>query len=150
MRLLQGSCTSPDRAAYFVEKTRVDALAIAVGNVHLLEGGKSSLDLELIRRIADKVNIPLVLHGGTGISEESMREAIASGICKINVGTILKRVFLNEIEHYMKQGMLDSENPHEIMGKGGEKDIFSRARQAMMMRVLSFMKVFMSEGKAKE
>ena len=145
-----GEPTDPDKAAYFVETTQIDALAIAVGNVHLLEGRKSNLDLALIRRIRSKVSVPLVLHGGTGMSAEGMREAITSGICKINVGTVLKRVFIDALREGLTEDGIDAIDLHEIMGKGGKYDILSRARYAMARQVLSFMEIFGSEGKAKE
>ncbi len=144
-----GELTDPDKAAYFVEQTGIDALAVAIGNVHLLEGKKSALDFELIKILRKKINVPLVLHGGTGIAPDSLKEAIALGMCKINVGTILKRVFINHIETYLRDNKTGSIDPHEIIGKGGAGDMLCGAREAMTEEIVKFIKVFGSEGKAK-
>jgi ketose-bisphosphate aldolase len=143
-----GTLTDPDKAAFFVAHTGVDALAVAIGNVHLLENGKASLDFELIRRILKKVSLPLVLHGGTGIAEADLKEAIALGMCKVNVGTSLKRTFLAFIDQYAKQYDLLGTDPHEIIGKGGASDMLTGAREAMTEEVIRYMKIFGSENRA--
>jgi fructose-bisphosphate aldolase, class II len=79
--------TDPDNVAHFVEATGVDFLAIAFGNAHGLYKGKPHLELDLVAEIRQRVNIPLVMHGGTGLSDEQFRSAIAAGICKINFAT---------------------------------------------------------------
>ena len=145
----EGEMTDPDQAAYFVEQTGIDALAVAVGNVHLLEGRKSGLDFELIKMLKKKIDVPLVLHGGTGISPESLKEAINLGMCKINVGTVLKRVFINAIRTYLNENKVDCIDPHEVVGKGGDQDMLCRARNAVTDEVVRFIKIFGSENKAK-
>jgi len=145
-----GTPTDPERAAYFVAQTSIDALEVAIGNVHLLESGKSSLDFDLVRRIQKCVNIPLVLHGGTGIAEADLKEAIALGMCKVNVGTSLKRTFLAFIEQYVKQHDLAGTDPHEIIGKGGPSDMLTGARDAMTEEVIRYIRIFGSENKAFE
>jgi ketose-bisphosphate aldolase len=144
----KGKMTDPDQAACFVEQTGIDALAVAVGNVHLLEGGKSALDFDLIKALRKKISVPLVLHGGTGISAENLKEAINLGMCKINVGTVLKRVFINSIHTYLMENKVDSIDPHEVIGKGGSKDMLCRARNAVTEEVVRFIKIFGSENKA--
>ena len=79
--------TDPQIVAHFVEATGVDFLAIAFGNAHGLYKGKPHLDLELVAEIRRKVNVPLVMHGGTGLSDQQFRAAIAAGINKINFAT---------------------------------------------------------------
>lgn len=145
----QGDLTDPDQAAYFAEQTGVDAVAVAVGNVHLLEGRKSELDLDLIKTLRERIKVPLVLHGGTGISEDSIKEAIKLGICKINVGTVLKRVFINTICSYLKENNVENMDPHDVVGKGGNLDILCKARNNVAKEVIKFIKIFGSEGKAK-
>lgn len=81
--------TDPDTVERFVSETGVDSLAIAIGTAHGLYAGEPQLDLDLLRQIRSRVDIPLVLHGGTGLSEEQFRAAIAGGISKINVATDL-------------------------------------------------------------
>ena len=81
--------TDPALVEKFVTETGVDFLAIAVGNAHGLYTGEPNLDLDLLRDIRARVSIPLVLHGGSGISEDQFRAAIAIGVAKINVATDL-------------------------------------------------------------
>lgn len=81
--------TDPDTAKDFVERTGVDALAIAFGTAHGIYQKKPKLDLDRIRLIREKVNIPLVMHGGSGLSIEEYRTAIKNGIRKINYYTYM-------------------------------------------------------------
>jgi len=81
--------TEPQAVVRFVEETGVDFLAIAIGTAHGLYAGDPELDFELLRQIRTRVDLPLVLHGGSGVTEEQFRTAIANGICKINVATDL-------------------------------------------------------------
>jgi ketose-bisphosphate aldolase len=144
-----GEKTDPEKAAYFAEQTGIDALAVAIGNVHLLEGGKAELDYDLIKILRERVCVPLVMHGGTGIGEESIREAIELGICKINVGTVMKRTFINYLKKYLAENDTDKIIAHEIVGLGGRHDVLSGARKAMTRDVMKFIKMFGSENKAK-
>lgn len=79
--------TDPGLAKDFVEKTGVDALAIAVGNAHGAYKLPPKLDFERIRTIAKTVDVPLVLHGGSGLTDNDFRQAIADGISKVNIFT---------------------------------------------------------------
>lgn len=81
--------TDPALAADFVKKTGVDALAIAVGNAHGAYPVLPKLDFKRTKRIADMVEVPLVLHGGSGLLASDFRLAIEKGICKVNVFTDL-------------------------------------------------------------
>jgi ketose-bisphosphate aldolase len=143
-----GDKTDPEKAAYFVSQTGIDALAVAIGNVHLLESGKAGLDYDLIRRIHARVDIPLVMHGGTGIGDESIREAIDLGICKINVGTIMKRSFINYIRQYLTENDTDKLIAHEIIGLGGKRDMLAGARETVTQDVMRYIKIFRSNNKA--
>ncbi|MCI1965242.1 MAG: class II aldolase [Oscillospiraceae bacterium] len=80
-------CTDPDTAKKFTEKTGVDALAVAIGNAHGHYQGVPKLQLDVLEEIHRKVNIPLVLHGGSGISPGDFRHCIQYGIRKINIAT---------------------------------------------------------------
>ena len=144
----QGKMTDPDEAAYFVEETGIDALAVAVGNVHLLENKKSDLDFDLIKALRKKVKVPLVLHGGTGISPENLREAINLGMCKVNIGTVMKRAFLKSVQSYLKDHEVDRMDPHDVIGRGGELDMLSGAREAIADEVVRFMKILGCVNKA--
>lgn len=79
--------TDPDQARDFVEKTRVDALAVAVGTAHGAYKLPPKLDFDRIRAIKEQAKVPLVLHGGSGLTDEDFRKAIRAGISKINIFT---------------------------------------------------------------
>jgi fructose/tagatose bisphosphate aldolase len=81
--------TDPAAVEQFVSETGVDFLAVAIGNAHGLYHGEPHIDIELLKEIRQCVDIPLVLHGGTGISEEQFLAAIAAGISKVNIATDL-------------------------------------------------------------
>jgi len=85
----QGEYTDPAQAKDFVERTGIDFLAIAVGTVHGIYVSKPVLDLNRIKLIRDVVDVPLVLHGGSGICDEDIRIAIQNGIRKINYYTYM-------------------------------------------------------------
>ena len=143
-----GEGTDPEKAAHFVRATGIDALAISAGNVHLLEGRKSGLDFSLIRTLREKINIPLVLHGGTGIDSAALQEAIALGVSKINVGTALKRVYIDTLRACLGTENLSRTDPHEIVGGGGGRDMLMQARHEMSARIEAFLRDFGSVGKA--
>ena len=86
-----GSLTDPGLAARFVSATGIDLLAVSVGNVHVKVDGTQDLDLDRLAEIHRQVKLPLVLHGGTGISEHSLRQSIRLGVSKVNYGTYLKQ-----------------------------------------------------------
>ena len=81
--------TDPDAVGEFVAETGVDFLAVAVGTAHGQYDGEPIVDLELLAEIRERVDIPLVLHGGSGLSEKQYRDAIGAGIAKINIATDL-------------------------------------------------------------
>ncbi|HQE91417.1 MAG TPA: class II fructose-bisphosphate aldolase [Anaerolineae bacterium] len=81
--------TNPDDVERFVAATDVDILAVAIGTAHGLYAGEPHLDLDLLREIRSRVDIPLSLHGGSGCSDQQFRDAIAAGISKVNVATDL-------------------------------------------------------------
>jgi fructose-bisphosphate aldolase class II len=81
--------TDPDTVEYFVKETGVDFLAIAFGNAHGLYKGEPHLDLDLVAEIRKRVAVPLVMHGGTGISDAQFQGAIQAGISKVNYFTTI-------------------------------------------------------------
>ena len=83
--------TDPDQALDFIQKTGVDALAVAVGNAHGDYAFPPQLDFDRISRIAALTKTPLVLHGGSGLSDQDFREAARRGICKVNIFTDLDK-----------------------------------------------------------
>lgn len=85
-----GQYTDPDQAADFVSQTGVDTLASFIGNVHGVYKNPPVLDIDRLKQIADKVNIFLSLHGGSGIPDNQVKAAISSGIVKVNVNTEMR------------------------------------------------------------
>lgn len=84
-----GRYTEPEAAAEFVEKTGVDALAVAIGTVHGVYKSAPKLDFERLEEIRAQVPVPLVMHGASGLSDDNFRQAIQSGMSKINAFTNL-------------------------------------------------------------
>ena len=87
------SRTDPAVAEQFVEKTGVDALAVAIGNVHGIPVEPVELDLELLSQIRARVPVPLVLHGASGLADDQVTAAIELGVAKINVNAELRRAY---------------------------------------------------------
>lgn len=82
--------------------TKVDTIAPAIGSVHGLYKGTLNLNYKRIKEIKDKLNIPLVLHGGTGIPKEDLKKTIECGIAKININTELQVVWSKDVREYLK------------------------------------------------
>lgn len=100
---VQAAMTDPDQALDFCQRTTCDALAVAVGSVHAMKNAEASLDIARIKKISETVNTPLVLHGSSGVKEESEVEAIQYGIAKINVATMLNQAFIKALVEAMGQ-----------------------------------------------
>jgi len=79
--------TDPAEAMHFVKETGIDVLAVAIGTAHGFYKSEPKIRIELLKKLADKISIPLVLHGGSGIAPEVIRETISLGIAKINICT---------------------------------------------------------------
>ncbi len=84
-----GVRTDPGDAAAFVGATGVDGLAVAVGSSHAMRDRTAGVDVELVARIAARVEVPLVLHGSSGVADDVIGAAVGAGIRKVNVGTAL-------------------------------------------------------------
>ena len=128
--------TDPKMAKDFVEKTGVDALAIAVGNAHGAYKLPPKLDFERIRTIANTVDVPLVLHGGSGLTDDDFRKAIKEGISKVNIFTDIN-VAAVEAEFKKFQSM-----------DKGLIDLIPAAVEAVKQETMKKMKLFSSDGKA--
>lgn len=98
------SFTRVDEAARFVAGTGVDALAIAYGSVHGIYRGTPRLDLERLEAIAAAVDLPLVLHGGSGLSPEDFGRSIARGIAKVNIYTDLSEAAMASLRAALASG----------------------------------------------
>jgi len=98
------SLTDPEKAAEFVERTGIDALAVSIGNSHGFYARRPELDFTLLQAIADKVAVPLVLHGGSGTPPDQLQKAISLGICKVNVASEIGRAFTETFTKRMAAG----------------------------------------------
>ncbi|XVV07874.1 class II fructose-bisphosphate aldolase [Actinosynnema sp. CA-248983] len=92
-----GVRTDPGAAKEYVAATGVDALAVAVGSSHAMTTRDAALDYDLIATLRSTVDVPLVLHGSSGVSDEGLRRAVAAGITKVNISTHLNKVFTEEV-----------------------------------------------------
>lgn len=90
--------TQVEEAETFVEETGVDALAIAIGTAHGFYKEEPKLQFELLEAIHARISSILVLHGGSGVPEEQLRKAISLGICKVNLATEIKNIFMKTLK----------------------------------------------------
>jgi len=109
--------TDPDDAARFVESTGVDYLAVSVGSISGLLHGEVSLNLERLASIREKVSVPLVFHGGTGIPSSQFKDAIKLGVCKINVAHGFRKAFLDGIRAHLETRP-DEFDPRRVLREG--------------------------------
>ncbi len=132
----EAAFTDPVNAAEFVRRTGVDALAIAVGNVHGIYKGEPNLDFDRIARIRDLCDIPLVLHGGSGISDDDFRKAISLGIAKINIYTEMQMRLIQYMREYIT----------EAGDKSEYTELLLHQRRAVREVAVQKMKVFGTYG----
>ncbi|MCY1143109.1 class II fructose-bisphosphate aldolase [Actinoplanes sp. Pm04-4] len=92
-----GARTDPAEAAAYVAATGVDALAVAVGSSHAMHERTARLDHDLIARLRDSVQVPLVLHGSSGVPDDELTSAVRAGMAKINIGTALNLAFTGAV-----------------------------------------------------
>lgn len=108
--------TDPKDVPRFVQETGIDALAIAFGSAHGFYKSMPKLDFKRLEEIVRMTDCPLVLHGGTGISEEDFKRCIQMGISKINVGTEFKAVYTNTLRRMCLELPLTEFDPRRFMG----------------------------------
>ena len=92
-----GARTDPAEAAAFVAATGVDALAVAVGSSHAMTERTARLDLDVVAALRDAVDVPLVLHGSSGVPDDQLRAGVRAGLTKINVGTALNVAYTGAV-----------------------------------------------------
>lgn len=112
-----GVRTDPDEAKQFVAETGVDALAVAVGSEHAMKERTASLDLGLIGRLKNAIDVPLVLHGSSGVPDEEIARAIGAGMVKINVSTHLAGEFTRAIREWLDENP-DALDSRKYIGAG--------------------------------
>ncbi len=130
--------TDPDEAKLFVDGTGVDYLAIAVGTAHGVYKGEPKLDFDRIKILKDLLQIPLVLHGSSGVPADSIKKAVSLGINKINIDTDLRVAFTQAIKDFNKKDP-DNIDPRKVL---------TPAKEAMKEVIKEKMALFGSAGRA--
>ena len=93
--------TEPEKAAEFAKATGISSLAVAIGTAHGVYKGEPHLDIARLAQIRALVDIPLVLHGASGVPDDQVRSCIANGICKVNYATELRIAYSNGVKQYL-------------------------------------------------
>ncbi|MGI9860807.1 tagatose-bisphosphate aldolase subunit GatY [Moorella naiadis] len=129
--------TDPDEAATFAAATGIDSLAVAIGTAHGVYRGEPRLDFERLQEIAARVNLPLVLHGASGLPDTAVARCIALGISKINIATDLKLVLAARLRETL------AANPEET----DPRRYFTPAREAVKETALAKMRLCGAAGR---
>ena len=106
-----GVRTDPRQAQAFIAATGVDALAVAVGSSHAMTTRTAELDNDLIAALRDAVPVPLVLHGSSGVPDDTLRQAVRAGIVKVNIGTALNIAYTGAL----RAALTDKSDPRPPM-----------------------------------
>lgn len=134
-----GGYTDPMEAKEFVEKTNVTSLAVGIGTAHGVYKGEPKLDLDRLTEIRKVVDVPLVLHGASGLSDEAVKESIRRGICKVNFATELRIAYSEGVKAVLK------ENPDVFDPKKYGTAAMKNVKEIVKARI----KVCGCDGKAK-
>ena len=130
--------TDPKQAKDFVDRTGCDSLAVAIGTAHGFYVGTPVLDKERLSEIREVVDIPLVLHGASGLSDEDVMDCVKRGICKVNFATELRAAYSKAVKELL------AEKPDTIDPKAYGKTAIAAVKELVMAR----MKVCGCDGKA--
>jgi fructose-bisphosphate aldolase class II len=119
--------TDPEEALQFVKETGVDYLAIAIGTAHGPYKGEPKLDFERLKKIKELLNIPLVLHGASGVPEEAIKRAVSLGINKINIDTDIRQAFAARLRSLLEEDK-QVYDPRKILGpcKDAMKEVIKK------------------------
>ncbi|MEW6172746.1 MAG: class II fructose-1,6-bisphosphate aldolase [Bacillota bacterium] len=132
--------TDPDEAARFVAETGVDSLAVSIGTAHGRYKGEPRLDFNRLSEIAARVDVPLVLHGSSGVPEEAIREAVRRGIRKVNIDTDIRENFTKAVRRVLGADS-DEIDPRKVLGP---------AREAAVEIIKRKIQIFGSADRANE
>ena len=130
--------TDPEEARDFVARTGVDSLAVGIGTAHGVYQTTPKLDVERLSAVRQQVDVPLVLHGASGLSDDAVRECIRRGICKVNFATELRQAFTGAL----RQAAADKPNEFD------PKALLKPAREAVLELVAGRIAVCGCDGKA--
>jgi tagatose 1,6-diphosphate aldolase GatY/KbaY len=133
----ESKLTDPFQAAEFVAQTQIDALAVCIGNVHGRYNRPPQLDFHRLEAIQQKVSVPLVLHGASGLPEAMVRQSMELGVCKFNVNTEIRRAYLTTL-----QERLSATDLPDLVS------LMNEAISAMQAVVAAKLRLFGSVGKA--
>lgn len=143
----RASVTEPEAAAAYLAAAAVDCLAVSFGNVHTLEGAVAKVDLDQLAAIRACVDVPLVVHGGTGFPAEAIPGAIERGVAKFNVGTALKRAYLQGLREALA-GVSPEASPHDVVGSHRSADLQAAAMKAVVAVVRELIRAYGGSGRA--
>ena len=130
--------TDPKEAAEFVRLTGISSFAVAIGTAHGVYKGEPKLDLDRLTDVRARVDIPLVLHGTSGVPEDQVRECIRRGICKVNYATDLRIAFTDGVKQAIA-AQPDAFDPKKYLAEG---------RKAVQARVQELIRLLGSNGRA--
>ncbi|HWI55545.1 MAG TPA: class II fructose-1,6-bisphosphate aldolase [Desulfobacteria bacterium] len=130
--------TNPNEAREFVERTGVDALAVAIGTAHGQYKGTPELDFARLEKIRSLVDIPIVLHGSSGVPDDAIQEAIRLGVRKVNIDTNIREAFVQACRDVLNS------DPKEI----DPRKVLGPAREAATAIIREKIRLFGSSGKA--
>ena len=130
--------TDPDEAADFVSRTGISSFAVAIGTAHGVYKGEPKLDLDRLSAVRARVQVPLVLHGTSGVPEDQVRECIRRGICKVNYATDLRIAFTAAVKKAIGE-QPEAFDPKKYLAEG---------RKAVQNRVQELIRLLGSSGKA--
>jgi fructose/tagatose bisphosphate aldolase len=136
--------TDPGAAAAFIEQTSVDAFAVNIGQAHLHGRGRVRLDLERLLQLKQALPVPLVLHGSSSVDPDDLQQAVRLGIRKVNVGSVLKRVYFEAMRQVAVQAGIEY-NPYEVVGSGLPADALAAGRVALQQTVEAWMRMLKPE-----
>ena len=95
--------TEPEIAKNFFEETQIDALAVAVGTAHAMQKQEANIHFDLVEKLSSTLNVPLVLHGSSGVKDEDLKKISKTKFSKVNIGTRLKSVFVEKIREILNE-----------------------------------------------
>ncbi len=135
---LESYFTDPDQAEEFWRRTQCDSLAVSIGAIHGMPAKGAHLHFDRLQELMDRIPIPFVLHGSSGIAMEDVKKACEMGVCKVNVATALSQAFLRGIADKL------AENPQE---KDFRK-VLGPAKEYIKREIEKYLPIFGCEGKA--
>jgi ketose-bisphosphate aldolase len=133
-----GAVVALDKAVAFIRETGIDSFAPAIGTAHGLYKGEPKINFKRVAEIVAAEPVPLVVHGGTGLSQETFRELIRLGAPKVNISTQLKITMADAFREYLEAKPKEYD-PLKLLGS---------VKKKMQAQVVEFMRIFESEGKA--